>query len=47
MCESIDSTFFTHVSVCSNNIQEMCDKAVGKNSKMLKFVLDYLKTQQM
>ena len=45
VCESIDGTFLMHVSGCSNNTQEMCDKAVEKNSKMLKFVLDYFKTQ--
>ena len=28
-------------------IKKMCDKAVEKDSKMLKFVFDYFKTQIM
>ena len=46
MSESVDSTMFMHVSYCSKT-QKMCDKAVEKDSKMLKFVPDYFKTQDM
>ena len=40
VCEIVDRTFFVHVSGCSNNTYEMCDKTVEKSSKMFKFVLD-------
>ena len=42
--ESVDIIIFMYVSDCSKT-QNMCDKAVEKDSKMLKFVPDYLKTQ--
>ena len=38
MCETVDSTMLVHVFQCSK-AKKMCDKAVAKDSKMLKLVL--------
>ena len=46
MCEMIDSTKFMHVCDCSKT-QIMCDKALEKDSKMLKLAPDYFKTQEI
>lgn len=46
MCDSVDGTKFMHVSDRSKT-HKMFDKVVEKDSKMLKFLSDYIKTQEM
>lgn len=42
MCENVDSTMFMYDSDNSKT-RKMCDKAVEKKSKDVKFVADYFK----
>ena len=45
-CHKVNGTIFMHASDCSKT-QKMCDKAVEKDSKKLKFVPDYFKAQEI
>ena len=45
MCESVDRTMFMYISDCFKTIK-ICDKAVEKDSEILKFVPDYFKTKK-
>ena len=46
MCESVNSTMFMYVFDYSMS-QKMGDEAVEKDSKILKFLRDYFKTQEI
>ena len=46
MCLKVESAMFMQVSDCSKT-EINCGKAVKKDLKMLKFVPDYFKTQEM
>ena len=46
MCESVNSIKFMYVFDCSMS-QKICDEAVKKDSKILKFLRDYFKTQEI
>ena len=46
ICKSVYSTILMHIFYCSKT-RKMCDKTLEKDSKMLRFVPDFFKTQEI